>query len=50
MAWEKTYKLGCAVEHCPTTTLGVCQYGPGYVLDLSATSTCRCVRDYFLQG
>ncbi|EPB70600.1 SCP-like protein [Ancylostoma ceylanicum] len=29
MAWEKSYKLGCAVEHCPSFTLGVCHYGPG---------------------
>ncbi|KHJ88517.1 SCP-like protein [Oesophagostomum dentatum] len=29
MAWEKSYKLGCAVQHCPRMTYVVCQYGPG---------------------
>ncbi|KHJ85495.1 SCP-like protein [Oesophagostomum dentatum] len=30
MAWETTYKLGCAVAHCPQTYV-VCQYYPAYV-------------------
>ncbi|KHJ75279.1 SCP-like protein [Oesophagostomum dentatum] len=28
MAWEKSYKLGCAVKHCSGMTMVVCQYGP----------------------
>ncbi|KHJ80357.1 SCP-like protein [Oesophagostomum dentatum] len=28
MAWEESYKLGCAVMHCSDMTLVVCQYGP----------------------
>ncbi|KAK6755174.1 hypothetical protein RB195_013886 [Necator americanus] len=28
MAWETSYRLGCAVAHCSTFTFGVCQYGP----------------------
>ncbi|KHJ76574.1 SCP-like protein [Oesophagostomum dentatum] len=33
MAWEKSYKLGCAVKHCSGMTIVVCQYGPAYVLE-----------------
>nr|AAD31839.1 ancylostoma-secreted protein 1 precursor [Ancylostoma caninum] len=29
MAWDTTYKLGCAVVFCNDFTFGVCQYGPG---------------------
>ncbi|KIH45456.1 SCP-like protein, partial [Ancylostoma duodenale] len=29
MAWDTTYKLGCAVVFCDDFTFGVCQYGPG---------------------
>ncbi|KHJ76377.1 SCP-like protein [Oesophagostomum dentatum] len=28
MAWEKSYKLGCAVMHCPKMTMVNCQYSP----------------------
>ncbi|KAK6013904.1 SCP-like protein [Ostertagia ostertagi] len=28
MVWQNTYKLGCAVEWCPTMTFVVCQYNP----------------------
>ncbi|VDP15134.1 unnamed protein product [Heligmosomoides polygyrus] len=28
MAWETSYRLGCAIAHCPSFTFGVCQYGP----------------------
>ncbi|KAK6754754.1 hypothetical protein RB195_013630 [Necator americanus] len=28
MAWETSYRLGCAVTHCPKSTMVVCQYGP----------------------
>ncbi|KAK6754755.1 hypothetical protein RB195_013631 [Necator americanus] len=28
MAWETSYRLGCAVTHCPEFTMVVCQYGP----------------------
>ncbi|VDM83011.1 unnamed protein product [Strongylus vulgaris] len=28
MAWDTSYKLGCAVVACPNFTYGVCQYGP----------------------
>ncbi|CAJ0599006.1 unnamed protein product [Cylicocyclus nassatus] len=28
MAWDTSYKLGCAVVACPNFTFGVCQYGP----------------------
>ncbi|KHJ92248.1 SCP-like protein [Oesophagostomum dentatum] len=28
MAWDRTYKLGCSVQHCSSFTYSVCQYGP----------------------
>ncbi|KHJ78218.1 SCP-like protein [Oesophagostomum dentatum] len=28
MAWDTTYKPGCAVVHCSSMTYAVCQYGP----------------------
>ncbi|XGW15811.1 hypothetical protein V3C99_001338 [Haemonchus contortus] len=28
MAWETSYRLGCAIAHCPSFTYGVCHYGP----------------------
>ncbi|KHJ80542.1 SCP-like protein [Oesophagostomum dentatum] len=28
MAWETSYKLGCAVQHCSDMTYVVCEYGP----------------------
>ncbi|KHJ79234.1 SCP-like protein [Oesophagostomum dentatum] len=28
MAWETSYKLGCAVQHCDDMTYVVCQYSP----------------------
>ncbi|VDO28147.1 unnamed protein product [Haemonchus placei] len=31
MAWDRTYKLGCSIQHCPSFTYVVCQYGPQYV-------------------
>ncbi|KHJ82175.1 SCP-like protein [Oesophagostomum dentatum] len=34
MAWDTTYRLGCAVEHCPDMTYVVCHYGPmGNIMD-----------------
>ncbi|KHJ88387.1 SCP-like protein, partial [Oesophagostomum dentatum] len=28
MAWETSYRLGCAVQYCSDMTYAVCQYGP----------------------
>ncbi|CAJ0591358.1 unnamed protein product [Cylicocyclus nassatus] len=28
MAWDTSYRLGCAVVNCPSFTYAVCQYGP----------------------
>ncbi|KHJ92642.1 hypothetical protein OESDEN_07469 [Oesophagostomum dentatum] len=34
MAWDTTYKLGCAVQYCSDMTMVVCQYGPaGNIID-----------------
>ncbi|PIO77608.1 SCP-like protein [Teladorsagia circumcincta] len=28
MAWDRTYRLGCSVQHCSTFTYAVCHYAP----------------------
>ncbi|KHJ82395.1 SCP-like protein, partial [Oesophagostomum dentatum] len=35
MVWGNSYKVGCAVEHCPMMTFVVCQYGPGGIEEYS---------------
>ncbi|KHJ90902.1 SCP-like protein, partial [Oesophagostomum dentatum] len=47
MAWETSYRLGCAVVHCSTFTFGVCQYGPAgnYINSLIYTMGNPCTSD-----
>ncbi|XGW33059.1 hypothetical protein V3C99_017511 [Haemonchus contortus] len=28
MAWDRTFKLGCSVQHCPSFSYAVCHYSP----------------------
>ncbi|PIO77607.1 SCP-like protein [Teladorsagia circumcincta] len=47
MAWDRTYRLGCSIQHCPTFTYAVCQYGPpgNYMNQLIYTTGEPCTSD-----
>ncbi|XGW03145.1 hypothetical protein V3C99_014830 [Haemonchus contortus] len=47
MAWETSYRLGCAVAHCSSFTYAVCQYGPAgnYLNSLIYTIGNPCTSD-----
>lgn len=47
MAWKTSYRLGCAIAHCPSFTFGVCQYGPpgNYLNRLIYTTGDPCTSD-----
>ncbi|EYB83831.1 hypothetical protein Y032_0328g2635 [Ancylostoma ceylanicum] len=54
MAWDRSFRLGCAVAHCSSFTFGVCQYGPAgnylnqliYTLGDPCTSNSGCPGSY----
>ncbi|KAK6040912.1 SCP-like protein [Cooperia oncophora] len=47
MAWDRTYRLGCSIQHCATFTYAVCQYGPAgnYMNQLIYTMGDPCTSD-----
>uniref|UniRef100_A0A7I4Z3F9 SCP-like protein n=1 Tax=Haemonchus contortus TaxID=6289 RepID=A0A7I4Z3F9_HAECO len=54
MAWDRTHKLGCSIQHCSSFTYAVCQYGPAgnymnqliYSLGNPCTSDAECPGSY----